>query len=273
MSLYSEATMQKWFRTREIPVADYYEMKKPDAKGTVKPVFHSSLTPAEWFNRAKDLMLEGQQFHTGQWEGTGTQNASDMVHTGLINEAVKAFESAVAEIDTHLAHGSPELHAVGSAFSIGRIMSGHPKAAIVRPRTKLPPKSIDLTLNAWAGLKAEDIARSMSKIAKAAWQYISAGGIIELRVSYLHNFTQPQVWNGIEHWGFLDTLKINPMSMAAFASAASGQMYRALSIPIALKLSGQHHDGLPLGKWCNPATHAIQGNKADDAVIQSLRIR
>jgi len=273
--------MSKWFSSREIPLRSVGHGKKEPGEqfafGAPKMVhvFYSQLTPTEVFNRCRELQSEQRHhpFRGGNWIGTGTQPINDIIQRGIIDEAVKAFERAAGNLDTHYARATPELRVVGSAFSIGRVMTNHPKSAIYRPKTKLPPKQIDVTLNAWCGLSAEDIAASMAKMAKAAWSYIAAGGIVDLRVSYLHKFSRPQLWNGIAHHGFLDTVKINPINAAAFASAASGQMYRGLSMPIALALSGDPSDGLPLCKWGNPSTVAIQGNAADARAWDQLKLR
>jgi hypothetical protein len=271
--LFSETLMARYFTTEVIPMNVGWP--KPGNPGKDTTVFRSRLTVSQWFERARLLAADGKGYSPsgGRWAGFGDQRVDNVLTDGLIHEAVKAFEQAVARLDTTLARSSPVLSPVGASFSVGRVMMGHPKAAIIRPKAKLPPKTINLTLNAWAGLKAEDIARSMSKIAKAAWEYQAAGGIVDLTITFLHSFSRPQVWNGIPHHGFMDTVKINPVSMAAFASAASGAFYRGLSIPIASVLSGQRGDGLPVCQWVNPQTHMIQGTNADDVVIERLKVR
>jgi hypothetical protein len=269
--MFSESIMAQYFTSEKLKTARYGE----------KLYFRSRLTPMQWRERAEKCMRDDSMMvakydreSRGFWNGLEDQSAIEVIRSGLSKAAMRDFEKASGSIDTHFQRASPILSPVGGSFSIGRIMAGHPKAAIIRPKAKLPPKKIDLTINVWAGVECKNITASMSKIAKAAWQYIAAGGIVELTANYMHNFSRPQEWNGEKHYGLLDTVKINPVNAGAFATAASAQFYRALSIPLAQMLSGDGpHDGLPVGKWENPASFAISGNATDRLALEALRIK
>ena len=281
--IFSEPLMKQYFTSEVIPISrGRHETRVTNGKET--RVIRSIRHVHDWFDMSdalqKDDTPAGREYaikrarenSSPHWLGINAQSIPDIHKTGLITEAVKAFEKAIGSLETHYTRATPILSPVGGSFSIGRVMMGHPKAAIIRPKAKLPPKQIALTLNCWAGLSAASIAQSMSKIAKAAWQYIAAGGIVELSISFLHNFSDPVIWNEEKHYAFLDTLKINPVNAASYASAASGQFYRALSMPLGLALSGCRGDGLPLGQWTSSATFPISGNALDLEVLKDLRI-
>lgn len=250
-------------------------------KGQETRIFRTRSNTPQYFNMlqelSKDKSRAGRELASnasprGYW--SGSDDTLDVIaSSGVFPKAVKAFEQAAGNMETHLARATPVLSPVGSSFSIGRIKMGHPKACLYRPKAKLPPKDIALTMNVWTGVTAEQISASMARIAKAAWQYIAAGGIVNLTVNYLHKFSEPQEWQGQLHYGLMDTIKINPTTAASYASAASGQLYRAVSIPLAQALSGQPGDGLPLCSWANPKAFPINGTQAlDAAVIAELRI-
>lgn len=282
--VFTDANMHRFFTLEEIPVKSSNRYSR--TKTGTRHYFRSKKTVSQWFEMARVLSEEnspaGQRLKRefegkdGSWSGLGKQRIlgpKGVLETGIIDTAVKAFQDANADIDTHLMRAQPVMAVVGSSFSVGRVMQGHPKAAIYRPRAKLPPKQIQLTINVSCAISAEAIAASMGKIAKACWEYITAGGIVELTVSFIHNFTRPEQFDGKRVDGILDTIKINPSSMAAYASAASGQFYRCLSMALASTLSGDYSDGLPLGEWDNPASFPIAATRGDQKAIDALKIR
>lgn len=283
MTLLSESSMAR-FTSEEIPLAAAGLNGRAAEKGSPRRVFRLRMTATERFTFAQELLSDpsvgGREYRGhlrpdsfSNWTGMPEQTPGQALTTGIVTEAVKEFETANAKLHTSMSRAAPEFSPVGASFSVGRVMVGHPKSAIIRPRAKLPPKKITLALNAWAGLSAKQIAASISRIARAAWDYKTAGGQVEIEISYLHKFSRPEFWQGVPHYGFLDTVKINPVNAAAFASAASAQMYRAISMPLASTLSGQRGDGLPLCAWGNPDAHPITGNaEADSRMLQTLKV-
>lgn len=233
--------------------------------GEFLSVLHAMAQSPE--NRALKRELESR---SGEWSGLGPQNAAQVAQEGYSSAALQAFQKATAALGVSKARGTPQLAPCGTSYSMARVIQGHPIAAFKRPREKLPPVSLDLTVNAWCGRKPEDIQNSLAKIARAAWDYQAAGGPVSITVHYLYYFSEAR--NG--HMAFMASLKIPLSNGAQFATGASLQMFRGPGMAIAGScLSGEVGDGLPLAKWDNPKTLPISGDPAEDAeILAALKI-
>lgn len=207
------------------------------------------------------------------WCGFGDQTLTDAMETRNIRKAVSDFMKAKARIDAQLTRGAVSYSPVGSAFSVGRFISGHPVSAFKREKTKLPPKTINLSIRCQAGLAPEALSAPLVKIIRAAWEYQTAGGIVSLTVNYFHTFSKPQEWNGILHKGMITSITIPLSNPGILASAASVQFYRGISMPLACYLSGDWGDGLPLATWKGNGVYPLTGVRGeDDAVLEALRV-
>lgn len=199
----------------------------------------------------------------GEWTGLGNQSAENAIETGRIDSAIEAFKLAESEIHVSPVRGNFKLSPVGNAFDIGRFMRGEPVCAYHRPKTKLPTLNINLALAASAAIEANDIARSLVKISRAAWKYQIAGGIVNITCHYSALFSRAN--KGVK--GCVVSLKCPLANMGMFAGSLSVQFFRAMFIPFAKTLSGDYDDSLPLGHYQAPGVLNLSGKPADDALI------
>lgn len=250
-------------KTEILPIARIHRKSSPTK------IYRFTGTPGEFLSlmasmsKTNGKLSRGLSERTGSWSGLGSETGLDATMAGYSQNALKAFESASAALGPSKARGTPQLSNQGPAFSMARVIQGHPVASFKRPKTKLPPVSLDLTVNAWCGRKPEDIQNALAKIARAVWDYQVAGGPVSLTVHHLYHFTQAR--DG--HWGFMASLKIPLSNGSQFATGASLQMFRGLAMPLASTLSGDPGDGLPLATWDNPKTLPISGEPSEDAAI------
>lgn len=186
--------------------------------------------------------------------------------------ALKAFLAEETRLNTPLTRDRPQLSVIGSSFSMGRVMQGHPVQCFRRPKRKLPPKTVELAINVSANVQAEKISASMAKIVHAAHEYHLAGGAISLVVHYLAGFRTANPETGA--MGLCISLEI-PLGDGAQASfAGSAQFLRGIHYPFAQTLSGTWHDGLPVTKFTDSSIAQINGQISDaDAQLASLKIQ
>jgi hypothetical protein len=194
-----------------------------------------------------------------------------MLRTAHCETAFKAFETETGKIRTNLTRAKPELSIVGSAFSVGRVMIGHPKAAFRRPKTRLPAKRVELAISVSGSVDHKDISRSMARIVNAAYRYHEAGGPVTLRVHYLLMFHVNNPETGSK--GLVCSLDIPLTSGSLAAFGGSVQFFRAFAIPLAQALSGTAHDSLQCGQYNDPRIIGIHGRSNDaEATIKALQI-
>lgn len=280
--LFSDNLMSE-FQSVEIPAGSHFNHDRVNNPR----VFMLKSTPHRWIERAQALRRDpsdagrafAQQLHaqaSSRWLGFGKQEKIAALDAGVIDTALEAFQKAQGGLETHFTRAAPVLAPVGTAFSIGRIIQGHPKAALYRPKAKLPAKRIEVCLSVSGSVPADQIAAQMSKIAKAIWQYSMAGGVVEFSVAFLCAFHQNQTWQGQSHTGFLDVLTINPSNAAQYSTAASGQFFRGFYISLAQALSGDTSgtDSLMCLNYNKPGVFQFTGYMKDaDKVMEALRVK
>lgn len=199
--------------------------------------------------------------HFGDWSGVN-QAPDSILAQGFYTTAREEFFKASAKLETdRYIPGALKPAVAGGAWIVPLVLAGNPMPARIRQRSKLPPVNLDLAVNVWVGVKWEDITRSMARIARAAWNYIEAGGAVSITANYVHHFSHAQ--DGCK--GVVVSIQVPVTNMAAFASAASTQEYRGFTMAFASQgLSPNVGDGLPLCKWNRPGLLHITGRPADD---------
>lgn len=278
MALFSPSLMAQ-FSSLDIPL---HRMDK----GTTNPetVFNLRMSPVQWFNFARELrgdsspgasrFLEYSGSTLDSWCGGRNESIPAIMQSGLIESAVYNFKKAKAKLGSKLTRAAPVFSPVGSSFSVARVMMGHPKAALYRPKAKLPPKRIEVSMRASASVSAETLSISIAKIARAIWEYKVSGGQAELIINFVHAFAKAQEWNGKRHTALVNTVVLTPTNLGAFASVASVQFYRGLSMPLAQALSGmQSQDNIPRSKWDSPTMPMLSGDiPGESAILRAFAI-
>jgi hypothetical protein len=204
------------------------------------------------------------------WAGI-TDSLPTMLSTATYSDALREFNQTKARLESsHFQLGAPRPAVAGGAWIISLCLSSNPLPARLRPRSKLPPVNLEVSLSVVNSIAWQDITRSIATLARAIWNYIQAGGAATLTVHYCAGFNLTQ--DG--HHGFISSLTIPTSNIAAFASAASAQEFRGLFLSFGLALSGQSRDRGIVTEWKKPGLAYLSGKPADDAkVLQSLRIQ
>ena len=204
------------------------------------------------------------------WAGI-SDTLPTMLSTATYSDALREFNATKARLESsHFQLGSPRPAVAGGAWIIPLCLSSNPLPARLRPRTKLPPINLEVSLSVVNFIEWQDITKSVATLARAIWNYIQAGGAATLTVHYCLGFNAPQ--GG--HHGFISSLTIPTSNIAAFASAASAQEFRGLFLSFALALSGRSGDLGIVTEWKKPGLAYLSGKPEDDAkVLQKLRIQ
>ena len=211
--------------------------------------------------------------HNGsRWAGfEAREQIVDMLQSAHCETAYKAFEEAKSKVNTRYAKGKPELSPVGSGFSIGRIIVGHPVAAYRRPKTKLPPKVFEAAISVSGCVEHKDVTASMAKLVNACAHYHQSGGPVRFTVHYLLHFHKVNPETRAEGIAFSLDIPLNSGSLAAFAGSV--QFFRGFTIPLAQSLSGQKHDSLQCAQWNTKGIVGIHGMATDGAaMLEALKI-
>lgn len=196
-----------------------------------------------------------------RFSGIG-QSGDDVLRAGFYTQAFEEFKRAEAKLEAdRFQPGLLRPMVAGGAWIVPLVLAGNPMPARIRERSKLPPKNLELCVNVVHYIKWQDITASMARIARAAWDYVQAGGTVSLTVHYIYQFTKPQ--DG--HEGFLASIKVPLTNQASFASACSAQEFRGIGIAVARALSGYRDDSLPLGRLVKRASLLdVTGRPQDD---------
>lgn len=195
-----------------------------------------------------------------KWAGFILADGKAFIESGRSADAQKAFDEAIAETDLKGTPSSPVYAVSGGVWSVPRHLSGHPKAAIIRPRVALPPLHIKLSACFLAMVNSADVAFPLAKVAKAAWSHIKKGGVATVTCNYSYRYARP---NGKFH-GLLITLNVPLADVSAIASSLSVQTFRCPGIGLAQGLSGQPHDGLWPVYLSGPGIIRLEGNRKLD---------
>ena len=200
-------------------------------------------------------------FPSGQWSGI-RESLPGWLESGVFAQAFETFQSAESRMEASRFIMAPPIAAVtGGAWVVPLVLTGVPMSARIRPRAKLPPVNLSLTVCVSAYVKHADISRSTAKIARAAWDYTQAGGAVRLVVNYTYGFTTPAP-GGVQ--GLVCTVEIPLTNQAAFASACSAQQFRGAAICLAQSLSGLREDSLPVVRLGIPGSIDVSGLTGDD---------
>ena len=273
MALFSPA-VQSLFPVENLPLSLHYGGGAPGDK----PAFHykgglSALMAALRTECETNATLRGYLAkNVGTWAGCcNNETLQGMLDTAHNLTAFKAFEAEKSRIETPYTKAKPQLSPIGSAFSIGRVIQGHPVASYRRPKTKLPPKAVECSISVSAGVDHAKVSASMARIVNAAHHYHVAGGAVKLTVHYLLAFHQKNPETGAQ--GLVVSLDIPVADSALAAFSASVQFFRIMAIGLAQALSGTRGDSLQCWKLDKRGLVGIHG-MADDGstTLDALKV-
>lgn len=242
--------------------------------------FHFRGTLSELFQLQRDALTDNspaaRQPHnipdddTSDWCGfSHKQGFRDFLATTRSIQAQEAFHAALAKLDVAGKASTPEYRVSGGVWSVPRYLSGHPQSAIYRPKTAKPAKTFDLAASFMAMTSAEDIAKPLARIARAAWDYQKAGGSVSLVCHFGSLFSRPCEGK----IGFVASVRVPLSDIASIATALSVQTHRAIFLRLASGLSGLRRDSLPLAYIKRPGILPITGTYADDATLKAASIK
>jgi hypothetical protein len=219
---------------------------------------------------SRELQTSLARHIPSKWAGTDLDTVEGVLKGGTYTRAFYEFEKTRAKLEaSHYQPDAPKPAVSGGVWIIPLVLSGNPMAARIRPRAKLPPVDMHITLSVVNFIAWEDITRSIATLARGVWNYIQAGGAATLTIHYVGGFHEPQN----DHKGFIASIKVPTSNIASFASCASAQEFRGMFLSFAQSLSGKYQDTCSVTKWNKPGLHYISGDPAQDAkVLQALRI-
>jgi hypothetical protein len=209
---------------------------------------------------------------TGYWCGLKHgETFKGMLETVRCQSALEAFMKEESRIKAPLTRDRPKLSVIGSSFSMGRVMQGHPVQCFRRPKHKLPPRKIDLSISVSAGADADKVSASIARIVHAAHDYHLAGGAVSLTVHYLLGFYKPNKETKAEGICFSLEIPLGDGNLAAFSGSV--QFFRAILIPFAVALSGKEHDSLKVYNFADQSIANISGYVTDaEKQLASLKV-
>jgi hypothetical protein len=213
---------------------------------------------AEFREYVNDRDLAWAGFESGE---TPRQFLADRV----LRSALEKAKAAKARVNAPLTRAAPQPAFIGPAFSIGRLLQGHPKACYTRPRAKLPPKSFALYSGYSWTVDESTLAPVFASIAKGITDYTLRGGIATVRLAFIYGFRKPNAG----HDGVIFSVDIPASNTALLSGICSTAFGRGLVIPLAKTLSGYRDDSLPVLKIANGLQ--VIGKPTDDsAMVASL---
>ena len=200
----------------------------------------------------------------GKWAGFTDSGSTPerLMETGRSPETQRAFDAAMAHL--HAQGGRDRLQYVPASgtWSIPRVLSGHPLAAMRRPRTALPVVNADLGACFSAFVKADSVAATMAVLARSVWNHIQSGGAATLRISYVLGFHAKHAETGAK--GIIISIDVPLTNPASVAAALSVQTFRGLAIRMAQCYSGEAQDSLQNWQWAKPGLISMQGDTEED---------
>lgn len=234
---------------------------------TDQQCFHFRGTPSDFLNCVKRHTAQNPRLSReiadmgGDW--TGENAPLKALEQGYSPDALAAFQASSAALSGPLQRGSPLLANQGPAFSIARVIQGHPIACFKRPRVKLPPRNLEFSVNCNGAVTPSDISNPVARIARAAWEYQAAGGPVTVTAHYLYSLKYA---NGPVTCAII-SLALPLANLSQFATGASVQMYRAFAMPLRnVTLAGSYTPSAPLVRWNNPRIQVLTGNPDTDAL-------
>lgn len=184
----------------------------------------------------------------GSFSGITVPRA-DWLASGVFPNAVDAFNAATARLHAdRLQPGALKPAVAGGAWIVPLVLAGNPMPARLRQRSKLPPKAIRVGVTVRASRPWQGLADPLARLAHGAWEYLQAGGAIEVEVWHCTHYDAP-LPDGAH--GLVVKLKCPLTNKAAFASALSVQCKRGATLALAWAIVGKsqslpmcHIDGL-----------------------------
>ena len=199
------------------------------------------------------------------WSGIGGQSIPDILTTGKGNRALQAFSEAQAKLEAQsVIGGRPQPAIAGGAWVIPSVLSGNPMSARIKPRAKLPHKDFRFMLQVSAFVNQNEMSQVCAKIARAAWDYVLAGGTVSLTMFYVYGYHNERNDCPIEGGVFEVNIPLNDSS--ALALALSTAIYRPILMGLAaLVLSPYHNDSIPMKRHIVPTgAISLQGEARID---------
>lgn len=204
------------------------------------------------------------------WHGiTDKQTPLAAIQSGAFTSATERFQAAQkASLSRPLSRGPFVASPVGSSFDMGKFLTGNPFCAYRRPLSKLPLVNLRFGLSASCNIEASAISAACVKIARAAWEYKAAGGIVSVSVSFATGYHAPR---GDIH-GFIWEVDIPLQNLGLFASTLSTEFFRALYIPVGQALSGKRNDSLKVLTF-EDGIQTLSGLASDLQVLETLKVK
>lgn len=273
MALFAPHIMEK-LPVRQIPVKYHFGGKGENSL----PFFHfrGKLSEIMPLLREELPRVQSKGFGDGgrpsHWAGClNGETLQNMLETNRCQTALNAFMKEESRIKAPLTRDKPQLSVIGASFSMGRVMQGHPVQCFRRPKKKLPPRKVELSISVSSGADHAAVSASVARIVHAAHDYHLAGGAVSLVVHYLLGFYTPNPETKAEGVCFSLEIPLGDGNLAAFSGSV--QFFRAILIPYAQALSGATHDSLKAFQFSDPSIANISGFVTDaEKQLASLKI-
>lgn len=183
------------------------------------------------------------------WFGLGKQEMPAFLGSCHAAHALDLFRQANAKLETQASPSSrADFRPNGAAWAPARVVQNHPRAGIIRERSKLPPLNLVVRLGTRGGTAAEKLALPAARIARAAWEYQERGGLVTLTIwgggRYIWG-TNPST-NGFDAKLFTMAVSVPLSSESAIATALSCTFYRAVFLAFAEEIGGEGFASLKL---------------------------
>lgn len=260
------------FPVKQLAAGTYFDRK---ADATI-PLFHFKGKLSELMPLLRDAFIPEVTQHDNcnipRWVHlTKGETFKGMLDTCKCPTALAEFMAEESKLKAPLMRDRPMASIVGASFSMGRVMSGHPVQCYRRPKHKLPPKTVNLSVSVSSGADAKAVSKSMAKIVHAAHDYHLAGGAVTLVIHYLLGFHKPNPETGAQGIAFSLEIPLGDGNLAAFSGSV--QFFRAIMIPYARALSGQRKDTLTVLSFHDKSIAQISGFVTDaEKQIADLKI-
>jgi hypothetical protein len=180
-----------------------------------------------------------------EWCGLGEQTIGEIISKGYADKPLADMRKANANLNPGtLALGGRLIPSVaGGVWNVPEYLSGNPLCARVKPREKLPAKTIRVGFRAVSTVAPEKISTFSAMLTRAIWSYTLKGGAVSLRVSYNMHYRQ-QSPDGAD--GCIIELTIPLSSESSFAFGFSTAIYRGFMLGIASRaMSPVWGDSIP----------------------------
>ena len=253
--------------------ARYTSGGAPTGKNHLMHILNGSPREVLSFIAQNSRAMGKAKTRTDSWAGFHQESPAKAIEALNSKDAHSVFQKNDAELLAPLkARAKPIASPVGASFNMGRILSGHPIACYRRPRVKLPPKTINVCLSVSARINEEQIAKTISKIARAAWEYHLQGGAVKFVMHTLYFYSAPSK-DGAK--GMLISCDLPIQDVSAIATGASVQFFRGFGIPLAKAYSGAGaEDALWPGDYLIPGMLTLCGDPVKDAkILASLGVK